>query len=161
MPTSLKKPAAALLAVAATAALISAVPADAGVDSGSDRLASTNLRGKFEIPGPGDEDGRGQFAAVISKRQLCYSLTAHKIEPPTAAHIHMAPPDEAGDVVVTLLTPTRKGVSECIDPVPDEEDTTVTLSESELEAIRTGREGFYVNVHNEPFPAGAIRGQLH
>lgn len=161
MHSSIKKSAAAFFAVAAVTAATAAAPASAGVDSGTDRIASTNLRGKFEIPGPGDDNGRGQFAAVISKRQLCYSLTAHKIEPATAAHIHVGGPDIAGPVVVQLMTPTRRGVSACIDPVPDEDDTDQTLSDSELEAIRFGREGFYVNVHNEPFPAGAIRGQLH
>lgn len=159
MRSSIKKPMAVLFAVAAVATMTSAVPASAEVD-GEERIATTNMRGRFEIPGPGDENGRGQFAAVITGQSLCYSITAKKIRPATAAHIHIGGPDVAGPVSVTLITPTREGASECILPVPDEGDDSTTLSESELAALRFGPEGFYVNVHNVPFPAGAIRGQL-
>lgn len=163
MRSSIKKPAAAFFAVAAAAAVMSTAPASAEVDDDgdrTDRIASTNMRGRFEIPGPGDDNGRGQFAAVITTRSLCYSMTAKKIEPATAAHIHIGGPDVAGPITVGLVLPTRQGVSDCIDPVPDDEDTEMTLSESELDAIRFGPAGFYINVHNKPFPAGAIRGQL-
>ncbi len=159
MRSSLKKPVAALFAIATVAAITSALPASAEVD-GEERIASTNMRGRFEIPGPGDENGRGQFSAVITTQSLCYSMTAKKIRPATGAHIHIGGPTVAGPITVGLVLPTRQGISACIEPVPDDEDDSTTLSESELDAIRFGPEGFYVNVHNVPFPAGAIRGQL-
>jgi hypothetical protein len=40
-------------------------------------------------------------------------------------------------------------------------NSTAVLTVSELAAIRANPDQFYVNVHNTPFPAGAIRGQLH
>lgn len=161
MRSSIKKPVAVLFAVAAVATMTSAVPASAEVVEGEERtITATIMRGQFEVPGPGDDNGRGQFAAVISTRSLCYFMTATKIEPPTGAHIHVGGPDVAGPITVGLLLPTRVGVAACIRPVPDDQDDSTTLSESELTALRFGPEGFYVNVHNVPFPAGAIRGQL-
>lgn len=162
MRSSIKKPAAAFFAIAAAAAVMATAPASASDDDDdrTERIASTNMRGRFEIPGPGDDNGRGQFAAVITTRSLCYSMTAKKIEPATMAHIHIGGPTVAGPVTVGLMLPTRQGVSACIEPVPDDEDDSTTLSDSELDAIRFGPEGFYINVHNKLFPAGAIRGQL-
>lgn len=163
MQSSSKKFAAMFFAATAAATVVSSVPASAAVDDDgdrTDRIAATNMRGRFEIPGPGDENGRGQFAAVITTQSLCYSMTAKKIEPATAAHIHIGGPDVAGPVTVALMLPTRQGISDCIEPVPDDEDDSTTLSEGELDAIRFGPEGFYVNVHNKLFPDGAIRGQL-
>jgi hypothetical protein len=37
----------------------------------------------------------------------------------------------------------------------------MALLQSELDAIIADPSNYYVNVHNSPFPDGAIRGQLH
>jgi hypothetical protein len=72
--------------------------------------------------------------------------------PATAAHIHVgvagtAPPN---NVVVTLSAPDASGFS-----------SGCTTVERELALdILENPEDYYVNVHNDPFPSGAIRGQL-
>lgn len=159
MKSSIVKTAAGFFAVAAVVAAAGPATA-AGGDSGAERIASTNLRGKFEVPGPGDPDGKGQFSAVITNTQLCYSLSSRKIGGATAAHIHFGDPTVAGPITVQLLTPNRNGVSDCIMPVPDADDDETTLSETELNDIRDSLELYYVNVHSAEFPSGAVRGQL-
>lgn len=146
--------------LASAALVIGSVPAASGndADAGVDVLL-TKLDGAQEVPGPGDDDGRGVFAAIARGDTLCYVLTAVRIETAAAAHIHAAPAGEAGDVIITLETPNKVGKA-CITAVPDAEDTPVTMSESELAAILAEPSDYYVNVHNAAFPAGAIRGQL-
>lgn len=119
----------------------------------------TVLTGAQEVPGPGDPDGHGAFAAGVSGDRLCYVLAATRIEPPVAAHIHAAPAGVAGGIVVGLETPDRVS-SGCIETVDDSQNTTATLTDSELAAIVADPSGFYVNVHTPSQPAGAIRGQL-
>jgi hypothetical protein len=121
---------------------------------------TASLSGEKEVPGPGDANGSGDFAAITTKKTLCYSLSAKKIDKATMSHIHIGGVDIAGPIAVTLKTAKKGGVSDCITAVPDAEDTTLTLSESELAGIKADPSGYYVNVHNEPFPSGAVRGQL-
>lgn len=144
------------VALAATALVAGALPA---APSGQITTLVTSLEGRNEIPGPGDSNGRGVFAAVVKGDTLCYVLTASRIEPATAAHIHVGPVGVAGPIVVGLQTPNPISAG-CISTVPDSQNTTSTLTESELAAIVANKRGYYVNVHNAPFPAGAIRGQL-
>ncbi|MGH6705791.1 MAG: CHRD domain-containing protein [Sphingomicrobium sp.] len=132
------------------AAALSAEPA---ADGG--KKVSTTLTGAAEVPGPGDADGSGTFSATINPGQgrLCYELTATGIAAPTAAHIHTGTSSQAGPVLIGLTTPTGTTTftsSGCI----------TTLSRADLDAIRKSPQAFYVNVHNTPFPGGAIRGQL-
>jgi hypothetical protein len=59
--------------------------------------------------------------------------------------------DEAGDVVVPLAPPDEGGSSAgCVSDVEG----------SLVDAIIENPSGYYVNVHTEEFPAGAVRGQL-
>jgi CHRD domain len=92
-------------------------------------------------------------------------ITAKRIEPATLAHIHDGPRGVAGPIVVGLRAPTRGFAADCITTVPDAEQTPensmMVLTESELAEIKAEPSQFYINVHNTPFPAGAIRGQLH
>jgi hypothetical protein len=115
------------------------------------------LNGKQEIGndgqrGAGDGNGRGSFSGIFKGDTLCYGLNVANIGKPIAAHIHKAPRGESGDVVVTLKHP-RSGnpgaSSQCVDVDADVADD-----------IRSNPSGFYVNVHNEKFPNGAIRGQI-
>ena len=109
------------------------------------------MSGAQEVPGPGDADGSGSFEATIKPggSQVCYNLEVGGIEPATAAHIHRGGPGEAGPAVVTLQPPTHGESGACAE------------AEAELaREIAAAPERFYVNVHNAPFPAGAVRGQL-
>ncbi len=146
----------------ATGAAVLSAGAAMATDS-VDRVAKsyeTTLTGEAEVNPGGDPDGRGKYFQTTSGDQLCYTLRVVRIRPATAAHIHEAPPGVAGPVIVTLLPPNREGVADCITAVPDESDTTLTLSESELADIKAMPSDYYVNVHNIPYPAGAVRGQL-
>jgi hypothetical protein len=69
--------------------------------------------------------------------------------PATAAHIHEGSSTEAGPVVVTLTAPTRGSSNGC-----------VAIERELAQRILRSPTNFYVNVHNEPFPKGAVRGQL-
>ncbi len=64
--------------------------------------SSTVLTGEREVPGPGDPNGLGR--AVVSPRPadslVCSNLRYRNIVKPTGAHIHEAPPTEAGPIVI-------------------------------------------------------------
>ena len=114
---------------------------------------STELTGEEEVPGPGDPDGSGVATITINtfKRQVCFTLMVDNIGPATAAHIHDAPEGVAGPVVVPLNPPPTDGASSgCAN----------NINRALLRNIIQRPEEYYVNVHNEEFPAGAVRGQL-
>ena len=147
--------AAAVLAV--LGALLLALPASgatpAGGTSGCEAPLATleaSLTGEQEVPGPGDEDGSGSAVVKVFKKKVCYRLTVENIEPATAAHIHLGLRGEAGPVVATL-EPPKDGTSRASVEIP----RALSLG------LREHPRRYYVNVHNEPFPGGAVRGQLH
>jgi hypothetical protein len=119
-------------------------------DSG--RPLSATLTGAAEVPGPGDADGTGTASIRLNqgKKQVCFDLTVANIVTATAAHIHRGAATASGPVVVTLTAPATGTSSGCVDNV------SVEL----IKELRQNPENFYVNVHNTPFPNGAVRGQL-
>jgi len=135
------------LSLAAGAALFStpALSHDGG------RKLSTTLTGAAEVPGPGDADGRGTAGVTVNagQRQVCYSLSVSNIEPATMAHIHKGAAGVAGPVVVALKAPSGGSSKAC---------ATVTRALA-LDILKSPA-NYYVNVHNQPFPDGAVRGQL-
>lgn len=116
---------------------------------------SADLTGAQEEPGPGDADGTGTALLKLGRNagEVCYRLSWEHIANPTAAHIHEAPAGQAGGVVVTLFnqTVTHSGIQRCVKNVDP----------SLIDDIVEDPDGYYVNVHNQAFPGGAIRGQLH
>lgn len=146
-----------LTLVAAVALWVTWVPGSAGATnlSGADhggRPLTATLTGAAEVPGPGDPDGSGTAVVTLNRGQqeVCFELTVSDIDPATAAHIHRGTADVAGPVVVGLAPPTGGESSGCV------EEVDVEL----IDEIRKNPDGFYVNVHNPAFPAGALRGQL-
>jgi hypothetical protein len=108
-----------------------------------------------------DPDGFGTFAFLGVRDTFCYLITAHQIEAPTMAHVHSGARGVNGGIVVALQVPTDGRAFDCITAVPnDTPNTIMVLTQAELDAIIANPAGFYANVHNAPFPAGAIRGQL-
>ncbi|CAA9398183.1 MAG: hypothetical protein AVDCRST_MAG22-1221 [uncultured Rubrobacteraceae bacterium] len=144
----------ATLLLAAIVALAIAGPASAAKLGGADqggRQLTTTLTGAEEVPVPGDPDGIGFATVTVNPGQgvLCYKLSVSGIAPATAAHIHEAPPGEAGPVVVTLEPPTDGSSDGCVE-----------VDRAEAEDILKNPADYYVNIHNAEYPAGALRGQL-
>src|SRR5215212_7961276 len=100
----------------------------------------------------GDEDGSGtaHVALIISEDRLCYSLEASDIKPATKAHIHEGTAKEAGPTVVKL------------DPPPEDRSSSgcTDVNGALLRDLLQKPQNYYIDVHNEEFPRGAIRGQL-
>ena len=139
-----------LASLAASAALITTA-AVAGPATGGSKL-STVMTGAAEVPGPGDPDGRGEAKIIVNpgKSQICWEINVRDIDTATAAHIHSAFPGAAGPVVVGLSPPVTNNNSTGCE----------TVDRGIVDAIRKSPQGYYVNVHNATYPAGAIRGQL-
>lgn len=118
---------------------------------GESLMFSVTLTGAAQAPGPGDEDGTGTAQVMLdpANGELCYDLTVEGIEPATAAHIHAGVAGEAGGVVVPLEAPTEGSSNGCVE-----------VEAAVLRKIAANPTGYYINVHNADFPAGAIRGQL-
>jgi hypothetical protein len=118
----------------------------------NNKMLHTMMTGSQEVPGPGDPDGKGITHVKLhpAKGELCVAMHVENIEPATAAHIHKGSVGVAGPVVVTLPTPNASGhANGCV-------SADMTL----LKAIKQNPSEYYVNVHNTPYPNGAVRGQL-
>lgn len=112
------------------------------------------LRGSEEVPGPGDPDGIGVAGVQLDAQggKICTDIAVANIETATAAHIHVGPAGVAGPIVVhftSLLVPGTSIARGC-----------VAVSPTLIAAIAANPSGYYVNVHNARYPAGAVRGQL-
>jgi hypothetical protein len=127
-----------------------------GDDRGNRRLDAT-LTGAKEVPGPGDPDGRGKAQIRLQKDQICFDLSWRNIEPPNMAHIHVGPPDAAGPVVLLFFDVRPATLGSSVSSVGG----CATADPVLIANIRNNPAGYYVNIHNVPFPGGAIRGQLH
>lgn len=115
------------------------------------------LTGEREVPGPGDPNGVGRAVIFLKRkdRKICYrSLRWIRIASPTAAHIHKGRRGQVGPVKVTLfdgaIPSNITAVRGCV------EDVRRRL----IKKIARHPRRYYVNVHNRPYPDGAIRGQL-
>ncbi len=143
-----------VISIAAVMAVVLALPSAA---SALRRPLFAALNGQNEISeegrrGVGDRNGGGSFSAVIKGRQLCYGLAVRDIEDPIAAHIHRGGRNVNGPIVVTLRHPQTGD--------PGASSACTTVRSALIRAIRRRPGRYYVNVHNDDFPDGAIRGQL-
>ena len=109
------------------------------------------------VCGVGDSDGTGTGSITVNVGQdrVCWEFTnVNNIDPPHAGHIHRNPAGVNGPIVVnffTIAVGTPGPLSGC---------TTALLGKDLLKDIIQNPSGYYLNLHNTPFPGGAIRGQL-
>jgi CHRD domain len=122
-----------------------------------------NLTGEQEEPGPGDANGTGSaiIRLDVDRKRVCFDLSWSRIEAPTRAHIHEGPRGVAGPIVVSLF----ENVSGAdFIPLPDTINRVMGCAQDVgrtlIRRISGSPDQFYVNIHNQDFPAGAIRGQL-
>ena len=152
------------LAVAASAAsLVLLVPLAPAFAGHANTLLEGRLTGRAEVGTSkalaGDPNGRGEvYVNGIDgdPATLCYVLTVSKIAPAHAAHIHKGVAGSNGPVVVNLAAPADGNAADCL----TEGETGKFVGDQTVADILAHPEQYYVNVHNEEFPSGAIRGQL-
>ncbi len=110
------------------------------------------MSGDQEVPsGSGDPFGFGgaQITANELDSRVCFDLELINFQGNvTAAHIHEGQSGTNGPVVLDLDWPNN-GDSGCLDADADL-----------IDQILADLDAYYVNVHTDQFPAGAMRGQL-
>jgi len=94
----------------------------------------------------------GFIAYEIVDGEFCYTLEVEGLTAgAVAAHIHLAPRNVAGGIVVPLSVPNATAFTV--------EDCT-TADPAVLDAISANPRAYYVNVHTPTYPGGEVRGQL-
>lgn len=112
----------------------------------------TVLTGNQEVPGPGDPNGIGsaKVELLTQSRQICVHLRVRNIQAATDAHIHSGSVGVAGPPIVHLPVPNQNGHA----------NGCVNATRQLIREIRNNPEMFYINIHNNEYPNGAVRGQL-
>ena len=110
---------------------------------------TVELTGEAEVI-QGDPDGSGIAHLTVNPGtgEVCWTIEVTGVEPITEAHIHKAPSNTNGPVVVPFEPDYSAGCTK----VERELALDIVLHPS----------SYYVNVHNDDFPRprGALRGQL-
>jgi uncharacterized membrane protein YgcG len=114
---------------------------------------TANLSGQNEVP-QADPGGSGTADVKLRRRQgeVCFDITFQGIQDPVAGHIHKGGAGVNGPIKV-LFFEDPNGLQS---PISDCVDAKKTL----IKKIGEKPKKWYVNLHTEDFPAGAIRGQL-
>ena len=121
------------------------------------KLLIADLNGANEV-GEGDPDGRGTMRVRLNKAkgEICFGLKVRDIDTLTRAHIHRGVAGVNGPVEVFFFDTVIDNPI----PVPSNLRGCVDASKDIIKEIGTYPGNFYINIHTENFPAGAVRGQL-
>ncbi len=93
--------------------------------------------------------GNGVVRVDRSSGEICVVITTHGTEPLSAGHIHeKTAGSQVGDVVVELVQ------------VSDTKFKGCTVNPPVAAGLLTMPSDYYLNVHNAPYPGGALRGDL-
>jgi len=113
---------------------------------------TSDLSGQQEVP-PADPDGSGRadFKLKKKKKRVCYDISFSGIQEPFVAHIHPGAKGVNGPPLITLFEDTA-----FLSP----QKACVKAKKRDIKDIGKHPKRYYVNIHNDEFPAGAIRGQL-
>lgn len=139
-----------LVSIAVAALALMAIPSAAGAAGHTVTLTAT-LSGANEVPaGSGDPDGSGTITVTLNDddEEICWDLTTTGLGMIAAMHIHTGAAGANGGVAVNFDYATN-GAMGC-----------VAVPLATIEMIEDAPDQFYINVHTDEFPAGAIRGQL-
>jgi len=113
---------------------------------------TANITGSQEVPPPTSLTGTGTGTLVLNRSNntiTCNITVSNLSGPAIAAHIHQAPPGEAGAIIVGL---TGSDLSQGTCPAG------ATLTAAQVTALDQGN--LYFNVHTTANMAGEARGQI-
>jgi hypothetical protein len=148
-----------ILSLAVTTGLVGGALAAPASQGG--RKFTTNLTGEAEVtaagvPNQGDLSATRTATITVNPGQsrVCWEITTGDdftagTTSIVGAHIHVGASTTTGPVVVPLTATIDGTTTGCAD-----------VTRELADAIRKTPENYYVNVHTNLFPAGAIRGQL-
>ena len=109
----------------------------------------TTLLGKNEVPkGSPTASGTATITLDAKTGKVCWTFKVKGLDTVNAAHIHKAPKGKSGNVVVAFFAGKLKAKG------------CVTAPKAVVAAIDKHPTAYYVNIHTNKYPAGAIRGQL-
>ena len=122
-------------------------------------LYSAPLSGDQVVPGPGDSDAVGSVwdlelaidPDVPNGGRICVGWEITDMDPATSAEIGIGAPGESGATVVAVTPPDEEGTG--FDCVQD-------LDPAIVQAILDNPTAYFVQVRNDAFPDGAMRGQI-
>lgn len=107
-----------------------------------------------EVPGPGVKDGVGAALVDIAGPKVCSDLKVTMGEKPQKAHIHQGGKGASGSVVVDLMPAFNPGESAFTSK------TCVETTADTAAKLIADPAAYYVNIHSNEHPDGAMRGQL-
>lgn len=101
----------------------------------------------------GSNTGASGFISYeVEGTMFCYTIVVNGLSAnAVAAHIHVAPRNVAGPIVIPLSVPSATSFST---------SGCTTASADLLAAVQANPKAYYVNVHTPTFPGGEVRGQL-
>jgi hypothetical protein len=129
---------------------------------------SAYLNGRAEIGddrrGAGDPDASATAVCqLVDDQTICYGFTLDNTDTPTIVHIHRGAANENGAPVIEFANVPKNAAGQPSgDPGTSSGCKTVSTPAelAALKQIRNNPRGFYVNMHTQAYPKGAVRGQL-
>jgi hypothetical protein len=146
--TGVVKKRALVILVASTVLLVGTLFAFTPNASAFPHTFTAHLDGANEVPGPGDPKANATATIVIddATNRICVTTLSTIWWPDTLKyHIHQGAAGTAGPVVVDFMA---------------KQDTCVTGDPTTVRGIIADPAGYYINLHSQPYPEGAMRGQL-
>lgn len=123
-------------------------------NNGASVTRSTSLSGAEQSEtSAGDPDGTGSATVTVypATAVLCFRISLDYVAPTNAGHVHLGARGTNGPPVVNLYSSTGEDgrIADCVPADP------VTIDG----LIKKPRD-YYVQLHNEGYPLGVVRGQL-
>ena len=149
---------AALATTAALAVVIPAVSIAGQAGEQAERVkVATELKGKNEVPGPGDPDGGGRIALFLTaeKQRACLELELEAVDSVVAARVHKGPAGGQGPSKLVLFK-DQAG----LDGNGSFNGCVKKVKPRLLKSIAANPQDYYVNLFTRSYPEGAVRGQL-
>lgn len=159
------------LAVPAAATTQPTTTAPPAAPAATPTVLTAHLSGANEVSpttgalGAGDPDGSGDAAVLFRGDTVDFALSWQKIGAPTRGHIHIGAAGVNGGIDVVFFEQLAPGSTDhYVHQVPTSAvgvtGSVKGVDPAVLAAIAADPAGFYVNLHTDDYPAGAVRGQL-